>query len=77
MRKSMPLVVACVLLVSSPVAGQQPTEEEINQYIELVRADVRQERAEIVGSGDAALGRGGEQVLATLRRVRERVHEAG
>ena len=36
-------------LLASPVAGQQPTEEEINQYIELVRMDVRQGRAELVG----------------------------
>ena len=36
-------------LLASPVAGQQPTQAEIDQYIELVRMDVRQGRAELVG----------------------------
>ena len=43
------LAAVTVALMAAPAAAQQPTEEEINQYIELVRMDVRQGRAELVG----------------------------
>ncbi len=47
--KKLILVTVAAALMAAPAAAQQPTEEEINQYIELVRTDVRQERAELVG----------------------------
>ena len=47
--KKLILVTVAAALMAAPAAAQQPTEEEINQYIELVRMDVRQGRAELVG----------------------------
>ena len=51
MKNMKPLVVmtAALTLLAVPSLAQQPTQEEIDQYIELARMDVRQERAEIVG----------------------------
>ena len=48
MRQLMLLVVAA-MLIAAPAAAQQPTDEELDQYIELFRMDVRQSRAEMVG----------------------------
>lgn len=42
-------MIGAVVLMAVPAAAQQPTDEEIDQYIELVRMDVRQSRAELVG----------------------------
>ena len=47
--KTLTLCILALFVAVGPVAGQQPTDEELNQYIELVRMDVRQERAELVG----------------------------
>ncbi len=47
--RTLTLCTVAVMLASSPVAGQQPTDEELNQYVELVRMDVRQGRSELVG----------------------------
>ena len=38
-----------VVIGASPVVAQQPTDAEINEYIELVRMDVRQGRADLIG----------------------------
>lgn len=43
------MTTAALLLLAVPSAAQQPTQEEIDQYIELVRMDLRQERVEVVG----------------------------
>ncbi len=47
--KQLCLITAATALLATPATAQQPTEEEINQVIELVRMDVRQERADLVG----------------------------
>ncbi len=65
-----------VVIGASPVVAQQPTDAEINEYIELVRMDVRQGRADLIGQHHAALGQSGCQVLADLRGVRDGVHVA-
>ncbi len=49
MGKHLILMTAAVALMAVPSAARQPAQEEIDQYLELVRMDVRQERAEIVG----------------------------
>ncbi len=38
-----------VVIGASPVVAQEPTDAEINEYIELVRMDVRQGRADLIG----------------------------
>ena len=43
------MMMAALLVIAVPTVAQQPTQEELDQYIELVRMDVRQQRAEIVG----------------------------
>ncbi len=47
--KTLALCIPALFVVVGSVAGQQPTDEELDQYIELVRMDVRQDRAELVG----------------------------
>ena len=37
------------LMTTVPAAAQQPTQAEVDQYVDLVRMDVRQGRAELVG----------------------------
>ena len=44
-----PLAALLVVLGAGPVAAQQPTDAEINQYIELARMDIRQGRADLIG----------------------------
>ena len=43
------LAALLVVIGTSPVVAQQPTDAEINEYIELVRMDVRQGRADLIG----------------------------
>ena len=43
------LTALLVVLGAGPVVAQQPTDEKINQYIELVRMDIRQGRADLIG----------------------------
>ena len=47
--RTLTLCTVAFILAGSPAAAQEPTAEEINQYVELVRMDVRQGRAELVG----------------------------
>ena len=47
--KRLVLVTVAAVMLAAPAAAQQPTQEEIDQYIELVRMDIRQGRAELVG----------------------------
>ena len=47
--RTLTLCTVAFILASTSAAGQQPTDEELDQYIELVRMDVRQGRAELVG----------------------------
>ena len=47
--KSLIAIVTLLVLAASPSAAQQPTPQELDEYIELVRLDVRQQRAEIMG----------------------------
>ena len=49
MKKVLMMTVA-LMLMAVPSSAQQPTQEEIDKYIELVRIDVRQERSELVGA---------------------------
>ena len=49
MKKQLIMTTAALMLMAVPSAAQQPTQGEIDRYVELVRMDVRQERAEIVG----------------------------
>ena len=42
-------VLALMTVPTVPAAAQQPTQAEVDQYVELVRMDVRQGRAELVG----------------------------
>ncbi len=49
MKKVLMMTVA-LMLMAVPSAAQQPTQDEIDKYIELVRIDVRQERSELVGA---------------------------
>ena len=51
--RTLTLCTVAFMLVGSPAAGQPPTDAELDKYIELVRMDVRQDRAELVG---AAMG---------------------
>ncbi len=48
MKKVLMMTVA-LMLMAVPSAAQQPTQDEIDKYIELVRINVRQERSELVG----------------------------
>ncbi len=43
------LTALLVVVGAGPVVAQQPTDEEINEYIELVRMDIRQGRADLIG----------------------------
>ena len=43
------LTALLVVVGAGPVVAQQPTDEEINEYIELVRMDIRQGRADLTG----------------------------
>lgn len=43
------LIGTALALMTVPAAAQQPTQAEVDQYVELVRMDVRQGRAELVG----------------------------
>lgn len=43
------LTTAIVALAAAPSEAQQPTDEEINDYIELARMDIRQGRADLIG----------------------------
>ena len=47
--KSLIATATLLVLAASPSAAQQPTPQELDEYIELVRLDVRQQRAEIMG----------------------------
>ena len=47
--KSLITIATLLVLAASPSAAQQPTPQELDEYIELVRLDVRQQRAEIMG----------------------------
>ena len=49
MKKHLIVMTAALTLMAVPSAAQQATQDALDQYIELVRMDVRQERAEIVG----------------------------
>ncbi len=49
MNKHLIVMTTALTLLAGPSAAQQPTQEEIDQYVDMVRMDVRQERAEIVG----------------------------
>ncbi len=49
MKKVLMMTVA-LMLMAVPSSAQQPTQDEIDKYIELVRIDVRQERSELVGA---------------------------
>ena len=66
------LCTVAFILASSPAAGQQPTDEEIDQYVELVRLDVRQGRAELVGQ---AMGLSASQA-ATFWPIYEEYEQA-
>ncbi len=50
MKKHLIVMTAALTLMAVPSAAQQATQDALDQYIELVRMDVRQERAEIVGA---------------------------
>ena len=43
------LIGTALALMTVPAAAQQPTQAEVDQYVELVGMDVRQGRAELVG----------------------------
>ena len=43
------LTALLVVVGAGPVVAQQPTDEDINAYIELVRMDIRQGRADLIG----------------------------
>ena len=47
--KNLLMMTTALILMALPSAAQQPTQEQIDQYVKLVRMDVRQERAKIVG----------------------------
>ena len=47
--KNLLMMTVALMFMTAPSEAQQPTQEEIDQYIELARMDVRQQRAEIVG----------------------------
>ncbi len=49
MKTHLIAMTAALTLMAVPAAAQQPTQGEIDEYVQLVRMDVRQERAEIVG----------------------------
>ncbi len=50
MMKILILMAAVLALMTTvPAAAQQPTQTEVDQYVDLVRMDVRQGRAELVG----------------------------
>ena len=48
--KKVLMMTAVLMLMAVPSAAQQPTQDEIDKYIELIRIDVRQERSELVGA---------------------------
>ena len=50
MKKHLIVMTAALTLMAVPSAAQRATQDALDQYIELVRMDVRQERAEIVGA---------------------------
>ena len=49
MKRHLIVMTAALTLMAVPAAAQQPTPGEIDEYVQLVRMDVRQERAELVG----------------------------
>ena len=49
MLKNSILMASVLALMAVPAEAQQPTQAEVDQYVELVRKDVRQGRAELVG----------------------------
>ncbi len=49
MKRHLIVMTAALTWTAVPSAAQQPTQGEIDQYVELVRMDVRQQRSEIVG----------------------------
>ena len=49
LMKNLSVLTLAFMLTAVPVAAQQPTQQEIEEYIKLARMNLRQERSELVG----------------------------